>query len=79
MPENVSQQILIWEEEKNAVKYENVIYLFEFDKDDFDRHLDKLKSEGVSILWKSKEKNILIIPRTRKNNEIIKNFNRQKI
>jgi hypothetical protein len=49
--------------------------LFEFGINDFDRYLETFKKEGVKILWESREKNILIIHRTNKINDIIKKLN----
>jgi hypothetical protein len=49
-----------------------VIYLFEFGPNDYERYLEAFKREGVKILWENREKSILILPRTSKTHEIIK-------
>jgi hypothetical protein len=76
VPENVAQQIIIWEEEKNAIKIENVIYLYEFaDEKQFERYMDILKKEKIPILWSSKEKNIMIVPKNSRNTQILNKIN----
>ncbi len=63
IPENVAHQILIWEEEKNAIGAFSVLCIYEFAEGGYDYYLQEIKKMGIKILWESKEKSIIIVPK----------------
>jgi hypothetical protein len=53
-----------------------VIYLHDFvDDNQFDKYVEIMRKDKVSILWASKENKIMLIPKNNKNTMILKRLN----
>jgi len=62
IPENVVQQIYIWEEEKNAIISSRAIYLSDFPKKEQYEKLNKILTDNsFKILWKNNETCQLVV------------------
>ena len=77
IPENVAHQIIIWEEEKNAISAFNgnlfylllinlyiVQCLYDFiDVGQYEYYLQEIKKRNITVLWENKEKRTIIVPK----------------
>ena len=63
IPENVAQQIIIWEEEKNAMTSDPALYFDGFvDEKHFEKYIEILNANKITILWINKEKWMIVVP-----------------
>jgi hypothetical protein len=67
IPENVAQQIIIWEEEKNAMTSEPAIFFNEFvDEKQYDKYMEVFAANKITILWANKQQSTIIVPNHKK-------------
>jgi hypothetical protein len=76
IPENVAQQIIIWEEEKNAMTSEPAIFFNEFaDEKQYEKYMEVLAAHKVTILWANKQQSIIIVPHHKRIFALLNNIN----
>jgi hypothetical protein len=67
IPENVAQQIIIWEEEKNAMTSEPAIFFNEFaDEKQYDKYMEVFTANKITILWANKQQSIIVVSNHKK-------------
>jgi hypothetical protein len=73
IPSNIEQQIIIWEQEKNAITAEKCNYYYEFlNQDEYLDFIRKCTAGKINIIWRNNEEMKVCIPK--KHEQEIKNM-----
>jgi hypothetical protein len=76
IPENVAQQIIIWEEEKNAMTSELANFLCEFvDMKQFEKYVEVLNANKIPILWINKAQSMIVVPENKRVRAVLNTIN----